>query len=289
MPKPILVVETQAVTNTQSQERPAASASVAPELSVVVLVYNESGNLPHFVRLMEAWVRLAPLASIEVLFVDDASTDDSASVCAGTAARWGADPTLASVLRARVVRRAQNGGIGSALRTGVAEATGRWVTFLPADGQVSPFALSTLFRATQAPARGPSREDKVASTPDVAPALVLSVYSDRNDGAVRRVLSSGVRALIAALYARRLRSDGPYLFRRELFDPNELISESFFLNFEFPLRALRGGVPFSVVEIHCAERLSGDSKSSGWRSSARVARDLGYLRLHMLRGRKPAA
>ncbi len=276
------------MTSTQRKEQAADDAFNTPELTVIVLVYNESSNLPHCFRLIEAWAKLARIAGIEVLFVDDASSDASASMCERTVALWHSDPELKTVLHARLVRRTQNGGIGAALRTGVTEATGRWVSFLPADGQVSPFALTTLYRATQMPAQGPATNtrDGAGKGATVAPALVLSVYSDRQDGAVRRLLSSGVRALITALYARRLRSDGPYLFRRELFDPAELVSESFFLNFEFPLRALRGGVPFSVVSVHCATRLFGNSKSAGWRTTARVAKDLAYLRLHLLRGQK---
>ena len=78
-----------------------------------------------------------------------------------------------------------------------------------------------------------------------------------------------------------MRSDGPYLFRRELFDPAQLKPDTFFLNFEFPIRMLRQRVPTAVVTIPCLPRRSGHSKSTGLRRIAGVARDLASLRLRL--------
>ena len=81
-----------------------------------------------------------------------------------------------------------------------------------------------------------------------------------------------------------MRSDGPYLFERRLFDPALLVPDTFFLNFEFPIRMLRLKVPSSVVEISCLPRRSGRSKSTGLRRVAGVARDLVSLRLRLFLG-----
>ena len=78
-----------------------------------------------------------------------------------------------------------------------------------------------------------------------------------------------------------MRSDGPYLFRRDLFDPDLLKPDSFFLNFEFPIRALRDGRKHRVVAIHCQPRRAGHSKSTGLKRIAGVARDLVSLRLRL--------
>ena len=115
--------------------------------------------------------------------------------------------------------------------------------------------------------------------------LVLSVYRDRDDGLHRKVLSGGVRALIRGMYQIRLRSDGPYLFRRELFSRETIRSDTFFLNFEFPIRMLRQGEPHSTVTIECVPRRSGSSKSTQWKRIVGVARDLVALRLQILADR----
>jgi hypothetical protein len=139
------------------------------------------------------------------------------------------------------------------------------VTFLPADGQIPPSAIGTLRAASE--------------SADV----VLSVYDHRDDGLHRKVLSFGVRALIAALHGVRLRSDGPYLFRRSLFDPDQLAPDTFFLNFEFPLRALGAGLRVRTVTVPCRRRLSGQSKSTGLGRIVGVGKDLGALRVRRAR------
>jgi hypothetical protein len=107
------------------------------------------------------------------------------------------------------------------------------------------------------------------------------VYLDRDDGWHRTLMSAGIRALIRALFGVRLASDGPYLVRRELFDPDALPPDTFFLNFELPIRLLRRGTPHAVVAIRCLPRRSGHSKSTGLRRIAGVARELALLRLRL--------
>ena len=168
----------------------------------------------------------------------------------------------------RLLGHASNRGIGAALKTGVGAASLPWVTFLPCDGQIAPRSLEAL--TARASAGGGS--------------VVFSIYLDRDDGWDRTLFSAGIRGLIWALFQVPMRSDGPYLFRRELFDARLLVPDTFFLNFEFPIRMLRQGVPTSVVEIACLPRRSGQSKSTGLRRIAGVARDLVSLRLRLSLG-----
>src|SRR5262249_33734015 len=150
--------------------------------------------------------------------------------------RAAAQAALAGEPAARVLVHEGNRGIGAALKTGVRAASLPWVTFLPCDGQIPPAELDALCAAAEAR--------------DVP--LVFSTYRDRDDGLYRPLLSASVRAAIRGLFGVRLRSDGPYLFRRELFDPDLLVPDTFFLNFEFPIRAMRDGARHEVVSIHCA-------------------------------------
>jgi dolichol-phosphate mannosyltransferase len=224
-------------------------------LSLVVFAYNEASNVPTVLAEILRWLdgRGAPF---ELIFVDDGSSD-------GT--REAASRVLAGRSGTRVLGHDRNRGIGAALKTGVAAASLPWVSFLPCDGQIEPRSLETLTAA--AGAGGPS--------------VVFSVYRDRDDGWDRTLLSAGIRGLIWALFQVPMRSDGPYLFRRELFDGRVLVPDTFFLNFEFPIRMLRQAVPTSVVEIACLPRRSGRSKSTGLRRIAGVARDLLSLRLRL--------
>lgn len=224
------------------------------DLSVIVLAYNEEDAAPDTTRELREWLERQRFRW-EIVFVDDGCTDETV-------------PRTAEVLRGAphvIVRHERNRGMGAGLKSGSQAARGEWVTFLPADGQVPPEAVGLLFEARH----------------DVD--LVLSVYARRDDGLYRKVLSNGVRALILAVHGVRLRSEGPYLFRRRLLDPRQLEPDTFFLNFELPIRALAAGLPHRTVVVPCLPRRAGVSKSSSARTVVAVGRDLLRLRARRLR------
>ncbi|MGB5547531.1 MAG: glycosyltransferase family 2 protein [Polyangiales bacterium] len=222
------------------------------ELSVIIFAFNEEANIAPVLLELRNWLS-SNEPSAEIVFVDDGSSD-------GTSAE--ASKALAGAPH-QLIRHESNRGIGAALKTGVRAAKGTWVTFLPADGQIAPDAIGTL---RDAAARDRSE-------------VVFSVYDHRDDGLHRKILSAGVRALIFLVHGVRMRSDGPYLFRRPLFDADQLVPDTFFLNFEFPIRILGAGVPTTVVTIACRPRRSGQSKSTGLKRIVGVAQDLLELRL----------
>ncbi len=228
------------------------------DLSIVVFAFDEEENIGPVLAELGAWLD-ANEPGAEIVLVDDGSRD-------GTSA------AAARALEGRshqLVRHASNRGIGAALKSGVRVARGTWVTFLPADGQIEPAAIGTL------------RTEQRRSGADV----VFSVYDDRNDGLDRKIFSLGVRSLIFAVHGVRMRSDGPYLFRRALFDPDRLPPDTFFLNFEFPIRMLAARTPTSRVTIRCRPRRAGQSKSTQWHRIVGVGRDLVDLRVRRTKER----
>ena len=226
------------------------------ELSVVVFAYDEEDNIAPVLSELGRWLaENEPLA--EIVFVDDGSSDGTSNEAA----------TALAGTPHQLLRHSDNRGIGAALKTGVRAARGSWVTFLPADGQIAPDAIATL---------------RAAAAKEGAE-VVFSVYDHRDDGLHRKVLSAGVRSLILLVHGVRMRSDGPYLFKRNLFDADKLVPDTFFLNFEFPIRMLGAGVSSSVVTIECRPRRSGHSKSTGLKRIYGVAQDLLDLRVRRLR------
>ena len=228
-------------------------------LSLVVFAYNEEENVPSVLADILVWLRDRG-DEWELVFVDDGSKD-------GT--RRAAQALLAEEPHARVLSHDRNRGIGAALKTGVRAATKPWVTFLPCDGQIPVRELDALCSAAE--------QESVR--------VVFSVYRARDDGLHRKILSAGVRGLILALLGVVMRSDGPYLIQRALFDPELLVPDSFFLNFEVPIRLIRSGERHATVTIDCVQRRRGASKSTGLRRIVGVARDLVDLRLRLWRGR----
>jgi glycosyltransferase involved in cell wall biosynthesis len=96
-----------------------------PVLSVVIPCYNERATIHACLERVLA----SPVESMEIVVVDDGSTDGTRDLLARGVAL---DP------RVRVVLHAKNGGKGAALRTGFAEARGRFVLVQDADLEYDP-------------------------------------------------------------------------------------------------------------------------------------------------------
>jgi glycosyltransferase involved in cell wall biosynthesis len=228
------------------------------ELSLVIFAYNEMDNIGFVLTEVDDWAQGRD-HQVEIILVDDGSSDETVSRARA----------LSLVTSLTVVEHGVNRGIGAAIKTGTDAARGIWVTFMPADGQIDPDSLSILI------------EHRVKHQLD----FVTSVYADRDDGLHRTVLSWGVRTLIRLFHGVTMESDGPYLFRRSDFDSQALKPDSFFLNFEFPIRILAAKKNVGVVTITCRRRMHGRSKSSGIRTIIIIGRDLIDLRLRRSRGR----
>src|ERR1700721_4618512 len=92
------------------------------KISVVIPAYNAAAFLPRSI----ASVRAQTLQPVEVIVVDDGSTDDTKAVAAG--------------LGGRVITRT-NSGPSAAKNTGIRMASGDWIALLDADDRWSPEKL----------------------------------------------------------------------------------------------------------------------------------------------------
>ena len=119
---------------------PVSALSLAvPELSVVVPVHNEAGNIQ---PLIDEIARvLDGVAAFEIVYVDDGSTDATPQALAE--ARQAA-PML------RVLRHAKAAGQSAALTSGVLAARGAWIATLDGDGQNDPADIPRLLERARA-------------------------------------------------------------------------------------------------------------------------------------------
>lgn len=105
-----------------------------PLVSVIIPAFNSARLIGNAVGSAQAQSE----GRIEIIVVDDASTDGTAAVVEGLAAQ---DP------RVRLVRMERNGGPGGARNAGLDAAGGEWIALLDADDRYHPHRLQTLLEA----------------------------------------------------------------------------------------------------------------------------------------------
>ena len=107
------------------------------KLSVVVPVYNEEEGIRDFLRrvlqLPQVMRRETDLSSLEILVVDDGSTDGTGEI-------------LQEQEGILLLRHEKNRGYGAALQTGFRRASGDLVGFLDADSTCRPESFVTLYQ-----------------------------------------------------------------------------------------------------------------------------------------------
>jgi glycosyltransferase involved in cell wall biosynthesis len=168
-------------------------AAAAPEISVVVPVFDEEGAAPDLAREIAAAFKDR---KFEIVFVDDASRDGTRAVLKAMERE---------IPQLRVLAHRSNAGQSRAIRSGILGARGEIVVTLDGDGQNDP-------------ADGPKLVDALkAGGPDLA--LVGGERVKRQDSQAKKVASrigNGVR--------KRLLNDtandtgcGLKAFRREAF------------------------------------------------------------------------
>ena len=118
----------------------AAPASARPDVSVIVPVCNVEDYLGQCLESLSAQT----LESIEFVCVDDGSSDSCPDILAAAAAD---EP------RMRVITK-QNGGYGSAVNAGLAEARGRFIGIVEPDDFIDRHMYADLLEAAQLPGGG---------------------------------------------------------------------------------------------------------------------------------------
>jgi glycosyltransferase involved in cell wall biosynthesis len=228
--------------------RPPAAES--PQVSVVVLVYNEVDSVEPLHRELMG-VLDAMGRSFEVLYIDDGSRDGSTERLAALAARDA---------RVRVVSFRRNFGQTAAVQAGIDHSHGEVLIFLDGDMQNDPHDIPQLLR-------------KIDEGYDV----VSGWRRDRKDDATRVLPSRIANWLIARVTGVPLSDFGCTLkaYRREVVEDVRLYGE---MHRFIPVFAATVGARITELPVNHRPRTYGSSKYSLSRTS-RVALDLITVKL----------
>ena len=100
-------------------------------ISVIIPVY----NVKDYIRECIDSVLAQTYTELEILLVDDGSTDDSGRIC---------DEYAEKDTRILVIHR-KNGGLSAARNSGIRECRGEYVSFIDSDDAVSPIFIERLY------------------------------------------------------------------------------------------------------------------------------------------------
>jgi dolichol-phosphate mannosyltransferase len=236
------------------------SAPMKPEISVVVPVYDEAGNVATLAREI---ARAFAGRAYEMIFVDDHSRDDTLQVLTALKAEL---PAL------RVLAHASNAGQSRAVRSGVLAARGDIVVTLDGDGQNDP-------------ADAPRLVDRLkAGGPGLG--LVGGRRAKRRDTLSKRLasrLGNGIRSRLLGDNATDA-GCGLKVFRRDLF-----LSFPYFDHIHRYLPALtnREGLAAEYEDVNHRPRGTGVSKYSNLRRAWVSLGDLVGVMWLLRRARRP--
>ena len=204
-----------------------------PDISVVVPVFDEAGAAP--ARAQEIAAAFAG-RSFEIIFVDDASRDDTRAVLSAL---------RAEIPQLRVLSHQRNSGQSRAIRSGILGARGAVIVTLDGDGQNDP-------------ADGPALVDTLmAAGPDLA--MVGGERVNRQDSQAKKWASrfgNGIRRRLLHDTARDT-GCGLKAFRREAFLRLPYFDH---VHRYLPALMLREGYRVEFRPVHHRHRQTGQSK-----------------------------
>jgi glycosyltransferase involved in cell wall biosynthesis len=229
-----------------------AAASSNPFLTVFVPAYNEAENLcQHLPMLLAALPQCAP--SFEVIVVDDGSSDGTVEIL---------DAFATQDKRVRVIRHANNRGIGAGFASAVAAAHGTWFILIPADLAIKLEELPKYFEAVHS-----THAD-----------IVVGHRKNRADYSLfRRLVSFANIGLIRRLFGMWEQQQFNYisLYRTHILKALRLrYTHSALFFAEVLVRAKAQGYKLINVWVDYVPRVYGKQTGSNWRLIAHTVRDI---------------
>jgi glycosyltransferase involved in cell wall biosynthesis len=214
-------------------------------------VYNESATVAEAIG--QAVTLGLPIGAREIIVVDDGSTDDTAAILATTS--WPCEVT--------VLTHRQNSGKGTAIRTGLAQATGRFTIVFDADLELEVSDIALLLT--------PLMEDE-------AGAVFGARHFPRNSARkLRYWLGNRAVTLAANALFRESISDvmtGFKAMSTEVFRSLALHETGFGIEAEITARLLQASVRIREVPVHYEPRARKEGKKLTMLDGFRVLRTL---------------
>jgi glycosyltransferase involved in cell wall biosynthesis len=228
-----------------------------PRLTFFFPAYNEQENVEGTVQ--RALADIGPMVdgSLEVLIVDDGSSDRTPELADALAA---AHPEVR-------VHHQPNRGYGGALKAGFANARGELICFSDGDLQFDLKEMQRLLDRLHDGERKPVD-------------AVIGFRIKRRDPLHRVFIAKTYNAIVSVLFGLRVRDIdcAMKLFRREVFDGLRLDADGPFLSAELLIKLRARGVRMAQVGVNHYPRAAGTNTGASFTKILRTFRDLLLLR-----------
>ena len=219
-----------------------------PSLSVVLPAYNEEENVESAVEQVSAVAQELGM-DYEIILVNDGSADRTGEIGRELEQR---------VPNFRLVEHYPNRGYGGSLKAGFAAATKDLVAFVPADNQFDFSEVSQLLE----------RLDEAD--------IVSGYRADRQDSFIRKFNALGWNMVVRLLFGSLCRDIdcGFKLFRREILDRVNIVSDGAMIDTEFLAGAKARGYRIVDVPVTHLPRVAGEATGANFRVVAKAFYDL---------------
>jgi glycosyltransferase involved in cell wall biosynthesis len=199
-----------------------------PFVTFVVPCFNESRNIAATIEQIEGAARDARVPSLQILVVDDCSTDNSAAIVAGLAA---------ASHEIRLISNPVNLGFGGAYKEGLSRATGDHVIMVPGDNQHPRESIR-----------------RILSQAGKADIVVPFVLNTQVRPWQRRLVSRAFTLMINRMFGFRLPYyNGCVLYKTDLLRSIEIETDSFAYQAECLVKLLRSGATYVTVGVEIVE------------------------------------
>lgn len=226
-------------------------------LSIVLPAYNEEENAASAVEQVSAVAQELGV-DYEIILVNDGSADRTGEI---------GRELERHIPNFRLVEHYPNRGYGGSLKAGFAAATKDLIAFTPADKQ---FDFSEITRLLE-------RLDEAD--------IVSGYRADRQDHFIRRFNAFGWNSVVRLLFGRLCRDIdcGFKLFRREILDRVNIVSDGAMIDTEFLAGAKARGYRIVDVPVTHLPRVAGESTGANFRVIVKAFRDLVRFRQRLSR------
>lgn len=220
------------------------------DLSIIVPTFNEEDGILKTVEEIFRDAGRNPtkkfINTFEVIVVDDGSSDNTYKTL----------DKLEKKYNIKIVRHKSNQGLGTSIITGIKHATKKFVTYLPADGQVF--------------LREIPKGLKIAPSAD----LVLTYRGKREDyNPYRHVLSNTLMIFMKVFFGLSYKDyNWVHIYKKDLFEKLKTKSKGVFYLAEIVVRAKKANL--RILEAQAAYH----PRSTGYSKNARLAIALATLR-----------